>query len=433
MTGPDSASERAEPRPAPDPAPDPAPGPASPGKKPSLAILIALSAIGPLALNIFVPSMPGLQTTFGISYATAQLTLTLYLIGTATCQLVYGPLSDRFGRRPVMIVGQGLFVAASLAAALAPTIDILIAARTLQAVGGAAGIVISRAIVRDLYGREKSASVLGYITAAWVLAPMIAPTLGGFLDGVGGWAASFFFLTGVGALVWLAALALLHETHHTREPVPMLSAMLVGFAQLLRTPKFLAYTMTMAFGSGVFFSFLAGAPYIMVVVLERSPLEYGLWFIIVSAGYMGGNILAGRYSERAGVDRMVGIGAALSLVGTGACLLLILAGVISPVAIFVPMILVAFGNGMGLPNGIAGAMSISPALAGTAAGLAGFMQMGLGAALSQSVGVLQNFSPWASLYVMVVSAALSLLAYRWIVASGPGPGEERAPGQHPRP
>ena len=423
MSDPESAREGAEtPRArehaeAPHARPEPRP-------KPSLAILIALSAIGPLALNIFVPSMPGLQATFGISYATAQLTLTLYLIGTAVCQLVYGPVSDRFGRRPVILAGQGLFVVASLAAALAPTIEVLIAARTLQAVGGAAGIVLSRAIVRDLYGREKSASVLGYITAAWVLAPMIAPTLGGFLDGVGGWAASFFFLTGAGALVWLAALAMLHETHHTRDPAPMLSAMLIGFGQLLRTPKFLAYTLTMAFGSGVFFSFLAGAPYIMVVVLERSPLEYGLWFIVVSIGYMGGNILAGRYSERAGVDTMVGLGAALTVLGTGTCLALVLAGFVAPAAVFVPMILVALGNGMGLPNGMAGAMSINPALAGTAAGLSGFMQMGLGAGLSQSVGVLQDFSPWASLHVMVVSATLSLAAYVWVLASG----KAKAPG-----
>lgn len=386
--------------------------------RPSLAILVALSAIGPLALNIFVPSMPGLQVSFGVSYATAQLTLTLYLIGTAVCQLFYGPLSDRFGRRPVILAGQGLFVLASLASALAPTIEVLIAARTVQAIGGAAGMVVSRAIVRDLYGREKAASLLGYITAAWVLAPMLAPSLGGFLDGVGGWAASFYFLTGAGAFVWLAAFGFLHETHHTREATPMLSGLVIGFTRLLREPKFIAYTLTLGFASGVFFSFLAGAPYMMVVVLERSPLDYGVWFIVVSLGFMTGNALCGRFSERLGVDRMIGFGVSLALTGTALSLLAVSAGFHTPAAIFVPMILATLGNGLAMPNGIAGAMSIDPALAGTAAGLAGFMQMGLGAAMSQSVGFLQGVSPWASLYVMVTSAALSIVAYRWIVASG---------------
>jgi len=406
MSDPESADLRAE------------PGLAPARRRPSLAILIAMSAIGPLALNIFVPSMPGLQKTFGVSYATAQLTLTLYLIGTAVCQLIYGPLSDRFGRRPVVLAGQGVFVVASLAAALAPTIEVLIAARAVQAVGGAAGIVISRAIVRDLYGREKAASVLGYLTVAWVLAPMLAPTFGGFLDGIGGWSASFYFLTGTGLLVWLAALGWLHETHYERGSVPVLSGLIISFGRLLRERKFVAYTLTLAFGSGVFFSFLAGAPYIMIAVLGRSPLEYGLWFIVVSFGYMAGNALSGRYSERAGVERMIGYGTALSLSGSLLSLAAVSAGFLSPVAIFLPMILVALGNGLTLPNGIAGAMSINPALAGTAAGLAGFMQMGLGAAISQSVGVVQAISPWASLYVMAASATVSLVMYRWVIASG---------------
>ncbi len=381
-----------------------------------MAILIALSAIGPLALNIFIPSMPGLQATFNVPYATAQLTLTLYLIGTAVCQLFYGPLSDRFGRRPVVIVGQGIFVIASLAAALAPTIEVLILARAAQAVGGAAGITISRAIVRDLYGREKSASVLGYLTMAWVLAPMLGPTLGGYLDGLGGWQVSFFFLSGLGALVWLGTLALLHETHHERQETPILSGLLTGFRHLLGKPKFVAYTLTLAFSSGVFFSFLAGAPYITVVVLGLTPLDYGLWFILVSFGYMAGNGISGRFSEALGVDRMLGFGTFLAFSGSAISLIAVSLGLLSPFSLFLPMILVAFGNGLSLPNGIAGAMSINPALAGTAAGLAGFMQMGLGALMSQSVGLVQAATPWAALYVMVASGALAILMYRWVLA-----------------
>jgi multidrug resistance protein len=185
-------------------APDPAtPDVATPHpvlERPPYVILVAISAVGPLALNIFVPSMPGLQREFGVSYGVVQLTLTLYIIGMALCQLVYGPLSDRFGRRPVLLAGMALFVVASVWAVLATSMGMLIAARLLQAIGGASGLVLSRAIVRDLYDRDRSASVLGYITMAFVVAPMLAPTVGGLLDQFAGWRAIFVLLALVGAL-----------------------------------------------------------------------------------------------------------------------------------------------------------------------------------------------------------------------------------------
>jgi DHA1 family bicyclomycin/chloramphenicol resistance-like MFS transporter len=295
---------------------------------------------------------------------------------------------------------------------VAPTIEVLIAARCLQAIGGAAGIVLSRAIVRDLYGREKSASVLGYITMAWVIAPMLAPSLGGLLDGVAGWRASFFFISALGALVWLAALRLLHETHFERQSLPGLSGWLSGYRDLLRAPGFLSYALTLGFTSSVFFSFLGGAPYVMVVVLGRTPLDYGLWFIMVSFGYMIGNGLAGRFSERIGIDRMIGLGTTLALLGALACLLAAVTGLLSPLAIFGPMLLVAIGNGLAIPNGTAAAISINPVVAGTASGLAGFLQMGLGALTSQSVGLLQDSDPFAVFYVMAGGAGLAVLLHR---------------------
>ncbi len=184
--------------------------------RPSYAILIAISAVGPLALNIFMPSMPGLQKEFGVSYGVVQLTLTLYLIGMAACQLVYGPMSDRVGRRPMLLGGLSVFVVASLIAALAPSIEYLIGARLLQALGGAAGIVLARAMVRDVFDRETSASVISYITMAFVVAPMVAPALGGFLDTRFGWRADFWLLTVLGALVLASAWVWLPETHVNR-------------------------------------------------------------------------------------------------------------------------------------------------------------------------------------------------------------------------
>ncbi|MGQ0484901.1 MAG: multidrug effflux MFS transporter [Hyphomicrobiales bacterium] len=266
--------------------------------RPSFIILVAISAIGPLALNIFMPSMPGLQGEFGISYGVAQLTLTLFLVGMAVCQLFYGPLSDRHGRRPLLLGGMSLFAIASLLAAIAPTIELLIAARLIQALGGAAGIVLARAMVRDVYDRDKSASVISYITMAFVLAPMVAPVLGGFLDTFAGWRASFWLLSILGALVLAAAWMSLPETHVNRAAPGSGVGLLEGFVRLIAIPRFRGYSLTLAFASSVFFAFLGGAPHIMVDVLKRTPLEYGAWFITVSIGYMAGNFLSGRYTER---------------------------------------------------------------------------------------------------------------------------------------
>jgi DHA1 family bicyclomycin/chloramphenicol resistance-like MFS transporter len=390
-------------------------------KKPSIAILIAISAIGPLALNLFVPSMPGLQAAFGVDYATAQLTLTLYLIGLATAQLVYGPISDRFGRRPTLLAGMWLFVLGSLAAALAPSIGWLIAARLAQAVGGAAGIVLARAIVRDLYGRDRAASVIGYVTMAWVLAPMIAPFIGGLLDQAFGWRAGFWLLAGLGVAVAGACHVFLHETHRERGAGTGVRGLVAGYGRLLRRPRFDAYALTTGFTSSVFFSFLAGAPYVMVEVLGRSPVEYGIWFILSSFGYMAGNGLAGRFSERIGVERMLTLGTLLALAGAAAALGLFLAGVLAPWALFGPMLVVALGNGLAIPNGLAGAVSVDPRLAGTAAGLAGFLQLGLGAATSQSVGLLHAIEPYAVVYVMTAGALVAVVVHQAALRIWPEP------------
>lgn len=400
---------------------EPAADPSAPGSaagsgatlaapRPSLLILVAISGLGPLALNIFVPSMPGLQAAFGVDYATAQLTLTLYLIGMAGCQIFYGPLSDRLGRRPVLLGGLALFVLASAVAALAPTIEVLIAARLAQAVGGAAGIVLSRAIVRDLYGRERAASVLGYVTVAWAVAPMLAPGIGGLLDGIGGWRASFYLLVGLGVLVLLGALRSLHETNHQRLQGGSLAvSLLEGYRWLVRRPRFWLYTMTVGFSSSVFFSFLGGAPYLMVEVMHRSPLEYGMWFVIVSVGWMLGNFLSGRYSQRLGVDRMLLAGAALTALASLAGLTLGLTGELQPWMIFVPMTFAACGNGMTMPNGFAAVVSLNPAVAGAAAGLTGCLQIGTGALASQAVGVLQTYEPLAMFGVMLLCGCLATL------------------------
>jgi DHA1 family bicyclomycin/chloramphenicol resistance-like MFS transporter len=379
--------------------------------RPSFLILVAISAIGPLALNIFMPSMPGLQGEFGISYGVAQLTLTLFLIGMAVCQLFYGPMSDRFGRRPLLLGGMMLFVIASLLAAIAPTIELLIAARLVQALGGAAGIVLARAMVRDVYDRDKSASVISYITMAFVVAPMIAPILGGGLDALAGWRADFWLLSLLGTAVLAAAWLRLPETHVNRAAPGAGTGMLEGFLRLIANRRFRGYALTLAFSSSVFFAFLGGAPHIMVDVLKRTPLEYGVWFFAVSSGYMAGNFISGRYTQAVGIDRLMLAGNLITLVGGLLCLAAAIGGFLSPATLFLPMTVAAFGNGLTIPNGTAGAISVDPRITGAAAGWSGFTQMACGAAASQLVGSLQDGWPFAVFWFMAAASVLSLATH----------------------
>jgi DHA1 family bicyclomycin/chloramphenicol resistance-like MFS transporter len=395
-----------------------APSAAIPDRRIFFAILVAVSAVGPLALNIFMPSMPGLQRSFGVSYGTAQLTLTLYLAGMAVCQLFYGPLSDRYGRRPMLLGGLCLFVVASFLAAVAPSIEVLIAARLLQAIGGGAGIVLARAMVRDVFSREKSASVIAYITMAFVLAPMMAPVIGGVLDQWAGWRASFWLLTALGAVVLAAGFRFLPETHVRTEAMGQGASLLKGAAVLAGNARFRGYAVTLAFASAVFFAFLGGAPHVMVDVLGRSPVEYGLWFMAVSFGYMAGNFISGRFTQRFGIDRMMLAGNICTLAGGALCLGSAISGLLSPATLFVPMAFAALGNGLTIPNGTAGAISVDARLTGAAAGWSGFTQMTCGALASQLVGTLQDPFPFAVFWFMAAASILALVSHALMMRRG---------------
>ena len=256
-----------------------------PHRRPPFAILIATTATGPLAMGIFLPSMPGLMRVFDAGYGTVQLTLTLYMVGFAAAQLVFGPLSDRFGRRPVILAGLTLFVAASAACLAATSIETLIAARIVQSVGGCAGMIIVRAIIRDLYDRDQSASQIAYVTMAAVLMTMIGPVIGGYLDDWFGWRAIFAVITAFGAIVLVFAVFTLHETRMMAQRGIAVLDFWSDFMALLRIRSFCGYTLQLSFTSGVYFGFLGGAPYVMMELMGRSPSEYGLYFLLVSVSY----------------------------------------------------------------------------------------------------------------------------------------------------
>ena len=376
-----------------------------------LVVLVGATALGPLAIQIFLPSLPAIQADLEVSGTVAQLVFSLSATAIAVSMLVYGPLSDRFGRRPTLVAGLILYLIGSLVSTVAPSIAVLILGRTIQAVGGAAPLALTRTIIRDLYGRERSASMSAYITMARVVAPMLAPAIGGYLNDWIGWRANFAFCGIIGVLVTALVITGLPETHRERAGIPGLAGMIATFARLLRTPAFRGFALQSAFCLASFFSFAAAAPYVVIVVMERSASSYGLFFIVVSLAFMLGNFIAGRISERVGVERMVLIGSSLAVLATLLCLLcLVLFGWV-PWALFGPCVLLAIGNGLSVPNAMAGAISVDPRAAGAASGLAGFLQMLIAAVFAQLSGMWQNGTPFPMVGFMIAASALALLSF----------------------
>lgn len=373
-----------------------------------ILVLVLATAIGPFAMQVFLPALPIIQRDYAVSAVVAQLVFSLSALAMAVATLGYGPISDRVGRKRALVAGIVIFLVGSLICAFATSISWLIFGRIVQAGGGVAGMVLGRAIVRDLYDRERSASAIAYITMAMVVAPMLAPAIGGVLTDLVGWHSVFL----LGGLLGLLALAAVHvglpETLVRNDRPVTFGAMLGDFGTLLKEPAFLGYAFQGAFSMAVFFGFLAAAPYVMITVLERPASEYGLMFILISASFMVGNYTTTRLARRLGIERMVVLGSAGTFAGTVLALLLAPAIYLTPWALFVPMMLIAFAQGTALPNSLAAIVSLKPEMAGAASGLAGFLQMGTAAIAAQTIGSIQTGTPWPMVIGMAVCGALML-------------------------
>lgn len=343
-----------------------------------------------------------------------QLAVSLYRVAIALLQLIIGPLSDRFGRRPVLLGCFVVFIAGTLAAIYAPTIEVFLACRFLQAFS-AAGMVLSRAVIRDTVGPNEAASKIGYVTMGMSLAPMIGPFIGGYLDKLYGWQSTFFVTLGFGVVALSIVYFDLGETNqHTS---PSFAAQARNYPELFRSRRFWGYTATAAFSSGAFFAFLGGGPYVATEILGLSPSQYGIYFGLLSLGYMLGNFLSGRFSGRVGINRMMLMGNVIAAVGMGFSIVLFAAGHFHPLSLFGPAFFTGVGNGMTLPNANAGIVSVRPYLAGSASGLGGALQIGGGAALSVIAGawLTPTSGAYPLLYVMCLSSLAAVIATSYII------------------
>ena len=385
-----------------------------PGTFALTALLAALTAIGPLSTDMYLASLPDIARQFDASTAHVQLTISSYLIGFAVGQIVYGPLSDRHGRKPVLLAAVALYCVASLACALATSIEMLIVARAVQALGGSGGIVLARAIVRDLYSGARAGRELSVMGAVMALAPVLAPIAGGLLQTGLGWRSVFFTLVGVGLIGAGVVWPLLPETLPARAAEPVSpSSMLKSYRVVARNPAYLAYLGLASTGFGGLFAWISGTSFVLQNLYGLTPFQFGVAFAVGSVGYMGGTVLAARLVMRLGIDRTLGIGAGAMAAGGLGMVMAVAIGLTSAASLVLPMALYLAGLGMVLPQAIAGAMTPFPERAGAASALLGFIQQSAAALCGAVVGWLLGQSAWPLAAAVAVMGCASLLL--WIL------------------
>lgn len=354
---------------------------------PHIITLVMIAGISALNMTIFLPSLAAMTIYFDTDYATMQYALSGYLAMTAVLQIIVGPISDKIGRRPVVLGSLAIFILASIGTYFATSITMFLFFRMLQA-AVATGIALSRAVVRDMVPQAQAASIIGYVTMGMALVPMVGPMLGGAVDELFGWHATFLVLivSGIGVFT----LVYLDQGETLASGGMSFRDQIRSYPELFSSPRFWGYALCAAFASGAFFALLGGASFIAGTVYSLSPLWSGIAIGAPPLGYAVGNLISGKYSARLGISRMALIGTLFILFGLGTSLALGLMGIHSAVIFFGFCTFLGLGNGITLPNVTAGLLSVRPHLAGTAAGLGGAIMVGGGAALAQFGGTLLN-------------------------------------------
>ncbi|MEO5702184.1 MAG: multidrug effflux MFS transporter [Casimicrobiaceae bacterium] len=390
-------------------------------RQPAMTVLLgALIAMAPLVMDIYLASMPSMTVALATTPAEVQLTLSLYMYGWGIAQLFTGPLSDRFGRRPLLVVGLIAFTLASVTCAAATSIDALIAARVGQAMSMAVVGIVPRAVVRDLYSGNDAAHVLSLMGMVLGIAPIVAPLLGSHLHAWFGWQANFVFVAAYGALALGCVVLALPETLRQRDPHALDPRRMVeNYATVLRSRKFVGYLLVASFTSSGLFAFLAGSAFVFVAVLGRSEQDFGLLFGSVMLGSLSGATLGSRLVRRWGIDRMIGRATKVMVVAGALLALLAWARVASPWAVVVPMFFYVGALMMTLPQAMAGGLTPFPTIAGSAASLLSFIQFLVASSAALIVGLSFDGTARPMATVIALSGLLAYLAFRFLVRTGP--------------
>jgi Bcr/CflA subfamily drug resistance transporter len=369
----------------------------APAKAPHLVTLIFLSGLSVASLNLFLPSLQNIAADFNVAYAQVTLAIAGYAAVAAVLQLIVGPISDRFGRRPVILAGLAIFSAASAGCLLAKDFTTFLCFRMLQAVI-ISGATVSRAVIMDSYGARKGAGVMGYIAMVWAIAPMMAPMLGGILDELFGWRADFWTFLSIGvallALCWFD----LTETNSNRSDSML--AQMRTYPELLRSGEFWGYTLCTAFSTSAFYVFLGGVPVVASAVFGITPAKLGFYIAIITVGFMLGSFVAGKFSSRHKLTTMMIVG---RIVGFGAVVLglvLVSLGIVHELVVFGAVAGIGIGNGITAPSSNAGTMAVRPKLAGSASGLSGALTNAVGAAVAAITGAI--ITPGNAAFVMLL-------------------------------
>jgi DHA1 family bicyclomycin/chloramphenicol resistance-like MFS transporter len=388
----------------------------------TIALLTAISMLGQMSIAMYTPSLPSLAQALGAPASEVKLTMTVFLAAFACAQLVWGPLSDRVGRRPALFAGIAVFLIGTTICLLAQSIGMLIFGRFVQGLGACVGVTIARAVVRDRFDRTEGSRALAFIGMAMAAGPALAPAIGGQLQTIFDWHAVFAALALFGVAVAVAAYARLDESNRNRDPSATDPVRMLGnFATLLRARVYLAYTALAAAFFGGLMAYATGLPFLLIDGFGMSPAVYGLVPSATVVGYFTGSALAGR---RAGIDpprKLARIGALAALTGGGALALVALLGLEHPVTLVAPMIVFMFGFGLALPSALAAAMQPFGRMAGSAAALQGFVQMAIGAAATLGVAAFADGTSRSMAFAILLAACVVALAAR----SAP-PEEKRA-------
>ena len=367
-------------------------------------LLVAMTACGTLGMHIIIPALPATARALGMSIGTSQLTITLYLIGLAIGQLLYGPVSDRFGRRPVLLGGLSLFTLASIVTALAPSPSILIGARILQSLGGYAGLVLGRAAVRDGATADKAAGQLALLTLVMAMVPAIAPAIGGYLTAYIHWRASYVLLALFGVITLAACAVAMPETltRHGEAPRSMATA----YLRLLRSPRFLGYAVGGACSTTAFYGFMSASPFIFETQLHQPTQRVGLYYLVLMLGVALGSFGANRVAGRLTLRKALRIANGLGIVGAALFAVADATNSLSVATVVVPVCLFMVGAGMASPFALAGSVSVNPQAIGAASGMYGFIQMGYGMLCTV---VVETWHPGAVYPVVAVLLGSALL------------------------